>query len=227
MDLILALDVNNTTEAYRLADQTADSVDLFKVGLELFTREGPELVRNLRKDGHRIMLDLKLHDIPNTVAEAVRSCCDLGVELLTLHATGGPAMIEAAAEAREREGSDTKLLPVTVLTSMNQEQLIAIGIDRSPADQVLRLASMALQAGAQGLVCSPMELESLRQHHGQSPHLVTPGIRPAGSSVDDQQRIATPAAAKAWGASAIVVGRPIRKATHPNQAAQHIKDMCR
>ena len=227
MDLILALDVDNQADAQRLAAQTADSVDLVKVGLELFTREGPQLVRSLRQDGHRIMLDLKLHDIPNTVAQAVRSCCGLGVELLTLHAGGGPAMIEAAVQAQEAEGSDVKLLPVTVLTSMNGDQLHAIGISRTPAEQVHLLAHMALEAGAQGLVCSPMELESLRQQHGHQPHLVTPGVRPMGSASDDQERIATPEAAKSWGASAIVVGRPIRKAIDPAKAAHQIKAACR
>lgn len=227
MDLILALDVDNSADAQHLAAQTVDSVDLVKVGLELFTREGPQLVRALRQDGHRIMLDLKLHDIPNTVAQAVRSCCGLGVELLTLHAGGGPAMIEAAVRAEEAEGNGVKLLPVTVLTSMNAEQLQAIGVAREPEEQVQLLARMALQAGAPGLVCSPMELEALRQHHGPQPHLVTPGVRPAGSATDDQQRIATPEAAKNWGASAIVVGRPIRMAEDPAVAARSIKDACR
>ena len=227
MDLILALDVNNADDARRFAAETAESADLVKVGLELFTREGPPLVRSLHRDGHRIMLDLKLHDIPNTVAQAVRSCCGLGVELLTLHASGGPAMIEAAVEAQAAEAADVKLLPVTVLTSMDASQLQAIGISRTPAQQVQWLADMALKAGAQGLVCSPMELEVLRRHHGDAPHLVTPGVRPVGSATDDQQRIATPKAAKTWGASAIVVGRPIRTAPNPALAAKQIKDSYR
>lgn len=224
MDLIVALDVDSEEKAQRLAEQTAQAVDLVKVGLELFTREGPPLVRSLHDQGHRIMLDLKLHDIPNTVAQAVRSCCGLGVELLTLHAAGGPAMIEAAAEAAANEGVPIKLLPVTVLTSMDAEQLQRIGVHRSPADQVRLLAEMALNAGAQGLVCSPMELESLRDQQGSNPYLVTPGVRPEGAASDDQKRIATPAKAKAWGASAIVVGRPIRQAENPGLAAQKIKE---
>tara|TARA_Y100001934_G_scaffold227721_1_gene273657 strand:- start:365 stop:775 length:411 start_codon:yes stop_codon:yes gene_type:complete len=136
-------------------------------------------------------------------------------------------MIEAAVRAEEAEGNGVKLLPVTVLTSMNAEQLQAIGVARSPESQVQLLARMALQAGAPGLVCSPMEVETLRQQHGTQPHLVTPGVRPAGSATDDQQRIATPAAAKIWGASAIVVGRPIRMAEDPAAAARNIKDACR
>ena len=224
MDLILALDVDSAAKATRLAQQTEGAVDLVKVGLELFTREGPDLVRKLQGDGHRIMLDLKLHDIPNTVAQAVRSCCGLGIELLTLHAAGGQAMIEAAARAVADEGVALKLLPVTVLTSMDAQQLQGIGVDRSPAAQVSLLAEMSLGAGAQGLVCSPMELESLRAQQGAHPYLVCPGVRPEGAANDDQKRTATPAKAKAWGASAIVVGRPIRQAVNPGMAALAIKE---
>ncbi len=190
-----------------------------KVGLELFLAEGPALVRQLREKQYSVFLDLKLHDIPNTVAAAVRAASALDADLLTIHAAGGPAMLAAAADcaaATNTIGRAPRLLAVTVLTSMDQAQLAAIGVDGSPAQQVLRLARQAREAGIGGLVASPLEASALRHALGPETHLVTPGIRPAGEAAqDDQQRIATPAAALAAGANQLVIGRPVTRALNP------------
>jgi orotidine-5'-phosphate decarboxylase len=195
---------------------------VLKVGLELFTAAGPSIVCALAR--HRpIFLDLKLHDIPNTVAGAVRSLLPLKPAMMTLHAAGGAAMIAAARAEAEKAGADRPmLLAVTVLTSIDAETLASTGVAASPADQVLRLARLALAAGADGLVCSPQEAGVLRAALGPAPVLVVPGVRPAGSVLGDQARTATPAEAVAAGADWIVVGRPITGAPDPAAAAAAI-----
>ena len=221
--LIVALDVPDAPSALTLASRLQGHCRWFKVGLELFSAEGPSIVRELRHRGFSVFLDLKLHDIPNTVAGAVRSVASLGAELLTVHAAGGPAMLEAAAEAAASVPGAPQLLAVTVLTSMDIRQLAAIGVDRSPAEQVLQLAATATEAGISGLVASPEEIAPLRRLYPAAT-LVIPGIRPAGSAIGDQKRVATPAAALAAGASYLVVGRPITQASDPAAAAQAILD---
>ena len=215
--LIVALDFPERKSALDLVDRLAGSVSWLKVGLELYVAEGKPLIAELQRRGFSIFLDLKFHDIPNTVASAVRSAAGLGVQLLTVHAAGGPAMLTAAAEAA---AGGPKVLAVTVLTSMDEAQLLATGIERSPAAQVEDLAKMAWGCGVQGFVCSPMEVERLRGRlMGTQPLLVIPGIRPEGSDAGDQRRLATPAAAIASGASYLVVGRPITRAADPAAAA--------
>jgi orotidine-5'-phosphate decarboxylase len=189
--------------------------------MELYYAAGNSLVEALRARGYRIFLDLKLHDIPNTVAGAVRSVAGTGAELLTVHAAGGPAMLQAAAEAADAPGSP-RLLAVTVLTSMDAQELNAAGVPGLPADQVLRLALLAKGSGIDGMVCSPQEVEAVRSATGPETMLVVPGIRPLGSAVDDQRRVATAAETIARGASMLVVGRPITRATDPAAAARAI-----
>jgi orotidine-5'-phosphate decarboxylase len=220
--LIVALDVPDAAAAIALVNRLEVNCHWFKVGLELFTAAGPAVLEPLVKRGHSIFLDLKLHDIPNTVAGAVRSAAALGVKMITLHAAGGPAMLSAARAALDGLADPPQLLAVTVLTSMDQAQANAIGLDRSPAEQVELLARMGLEAGIRGFVCSPREVGSLRALTGPEGVLVTPGIRPAGSEIADQKRIATPAEALRQGASYLVVGRPITQAPDPAEAAEAI-----
>ena len=189
--------------------------------MELYYAAGNSLVETLRDRGFNIFLDLKLHDIPNTVAGAVRSATQAGASLLTIHAAGGPAMMSAAAEAAAAPGAP-RLLAVTVLTSMDAAELAAVGVSASPAEQVLRLARLAKDAGIDGLVCSAEEVGALRAELGEEAILVIPGIRPSGSEVGDQKRVATPRAAIERGASMLVVGRPITRAANPAQAAKSI-----
>jgi orotidine-5'-phosphate decarboxylase len=195
---------------------------VLKVGLELFIREGPAAISLGRELGCDVFLDLKLHDIPMTVERAVRSAAGHGVRYLTLHAGGGPAMLEHAARAAEAH--ELTLLAVTVLTSLDAADLNAVGVAATPGDQASRLAQVARNAGVGGLVCSPAEVGHLRRTLGSDPVLVTPGIRPAGPAGDDQKRIATPAKAISDGSSLLVVGRPIRDAQDPAAAAQAIHD---
>jgi orotidine-5'-phosphate decarboxylase len=220
--LIIALDVSSADAALSLASRLEDQCRWFKVGLELYIAAGPAIVEKLAARGHSVFLDLKLHDIPNTVASAVRVAGSLGAQMLTIHAGGGPEMLEAAREAVGKAASPLQLLAVTVLTSMDQEQLGAVGVARSPRDHVALLARMGLAAGIDGFVCSPQEVEALRAMAGSDAVLVTPGIRPAGAAAGDQQRIATPAQALRQGASYLVVGRPITQALDPAQAARDI-----
>lgn len=220
--LILALDLETRESALAMLDRLGDSLEWVKIGLQLFTAYGPDFVREIADRGYKIFLDLKLHDIPNTVAKAVQSISVLPVGLLTLHASGGSEMLEWANKARNEYAPDLNLLAVTVLTSMNAEQLRSLNIKAEPAAQVEHLANLSLQAGIQGLVCSPLELEMLRAHLGHDPIIVTPGIRPAGSSSDEQKRIMTPRDAARAGASYIVVGRPILKADDPVAAVRAI-----
>jgi orotidine-5'-phosphate decarboxylase len=221
--LIVALDYSSAAPALKLSEQLRGLCRRFKVGLELYLAEGNGIVSELRRRGSSVFLDLKLHDIPNTVAGAVRSVASIGAEFLTVHAAGGPDMLEAAAEAADSVAAAPKLLAVTVLTSMDQLQLAAVGIDHSPENQVLRLANTACEAGITGFVASAEEVGILR-HGFPDATLVIPGIRPAGSQVADQKRIATPASALAAGASYLVVGRPITQAPDPAAAAQAIVD---
>lgn len=220
--LIVALDVPTAAQAREMARQLGGICRWVKVGLELYLAAGSAIVEELASQGLSVFLDLKFHDIPNTVAGAVRSASSMGASLLTVHAAGGPAMLAAAAEAAAAQANSPRLLAVTVLTSMDAAQLAAIGVDASPADQVLRLARMAQNSGIDGLVCSAEEIRLLRQELGPAMQLVIPGIRPAGSEVGDQKRISTPADAIRAGANALVVGRPITKASNPAQAAEAI-----
>src|SRR5580692_3979845 len=210
--LAIALDLPNEHEAMKLVDRLGNTCQWFKVGMELYYATGNRIVHQLRDRGFNVFLDLKLHDIPNTVAGAVRSATQAGASLLTIHASGGSAMMSAAAEAATAPGSP-RLLAVTVLTSMDANELAGIGISASPAEQVLRLARLALASGINGMVCSPEEVALLRKETGPDSLLVVPGIRPAGSAVGDQKRVATPTQAIADGASLLVVGRPITRAT--------------
>ena len=220
--LIVALDVPDAASAAELVGQLENSSQWFKVGLELFVAAGPSIVELLTARGHSVFLDLKLHDIPNTVAAAVRSATHLGVKMMTLHAAGGPAMLSAARAALEGVAEPPELLAVTVLTSMDHAQVNAVGLDRSPAKQVELLARMGLEAGIRGFVCSPQEVAGLRTLTGPEGVLVIPGIRPAGAAIGDQKRIATPAEALRQGASFLVVGRPITQAPDPAEAAEAI-----
>jgi orotidine-5'-phosphate decarboxylase len=219
--LIVALDFPSAEPALALADRLRGQVRWLKVGLELYCAEGPGLMRELRRRGFSLFLDLKLHDIPNTVAAAVRSAAATGAELLTVHAAGGPAMLRAAADAAASPSTPPQLLAVTVLTSMDAAQLAAIGIDAPPAVQVQRLAAIAADSGITGLVASAEEVAGLRALYPTTT-LVIPGIRPAGAAIGDQKRVATPAAALADGASYLVVGLPITQAPDPAAAAQAI-----
>jgi orotidine-5'-phosphate decarboxylase len=220
--LIVALDVPDAARAAQLVDRLEGTCHWFKVGLELFAAAGPAVLEPLIGRGHSVFLDLKFHDIPNTVAGAVRSAAGLGVRMLTVHAAGGPAMLAAAREALSGIENPPELLAVTVLTSMDAGQVNAVGVERSPADQAILLARMGLDAGMRGFVCSPQEVARLRGLTGPEGVLVVPGIRPAGASVGDQKRVATPAAALREGASYLVVGRPITQAAHPAEAAEAI-----
>ena len=221
--LAVALDLPNEDEALKLVDRLGQTCRWYKVGMELYYAEGNSIIQQLRNRGFSVFLDLKLHDIPNTVAGAVRSAAKAGASLLTIHASGGEAMMTAASEAASAPGSP-RLLAVTVLTSMDASQLAGIGITASPAEQVFRLAKLAQRSGIDGMVCSPEEVAILRRETGPKTLLVIPGIRPAGSAAGDQKRIATPANAIRDGASLLVVGRPITQAADPAQAAQSILD---
>lgn len=220
--LIVALDVPDAASAAALVDRLEGTCRWFKVGLELFVAAGPAVLEPLAARGYSVFLDLKFHDIPNTVAGAVRSAARLGARMLTLHASGGPAMLAAARAALDGMVDPPQLLAVTVLTSMDQAQLQAAGIARTPADQVELLARNGLDAGIRGFVCSPEEVARLRGITGPEGVLVIPGIRPTGASTGDQKRIATPADALRAGASYLVVGRPITQAADPAAAATAI-----
>jgi orotidine-5'-phosphate decarboxylase len=218
--LIVALDVPKPEDARALVARLAGHVGLFKVGSQTFTAAGPELVREIVARGQRVFLDLKFHDIPNTVAGAVASASRLGVSLVDVHGLGGRAMVEAAAGALPAMG--TRLLAITILTSHDEETLDEIGVNGSMAESVRRLALLAKEAGADGVVASPHEVAIVREACGSGFLIVTPGIRPAGAAPGDQARASTPAAALAAGADYIVVGRPITEAADPAAAADAI-----
>jgi orotidine-5'-phosphate decarboxylase len=220
--LIVALDVPDRSSALKTVDQLAGHVGYFKLGLEIFTREGPALVQEIRDRGERVFLDLKLHDIPNTVRGAVRSACRLGVHMLTLHASGGAKMLMAAHEEAQSFNSPPLLLAVTALTSLSEEEVRKIGISESIEHWVEKLAELAHQSGIPGVVASSKELPMLRKKFADAMQLVIPGIRPAGADLQDQSRTATPEEAIRAGASYIVVGRPILQASDPAQAADAI-----
>ena len=213
--LIVALDFPAAKAALEFVDKLGSRCQWYKVGLELFVAAGPSFVRSLAERGCSIFLDLKFNDIPNTVAGAVRSGAALGVRMMTLHANGGPAMLSAAQKALEGMHNPPQLLAVTVLTSMDQAQVAAVGVDRAPGAQVELLGRMGLDVGISGFVCSPQEVGTLRAIAGPGAVLVIPGIRPAGGEAGDQKRTATPADALRNGASYLVVGRPITQATDP------------
>jgi orotidine-5'-phosphate decarboxylase len=220
--LIVALDVPDAASAEALVARLDDTCRWFKVGLELFVAAGPGVLEPLLKRGHKVFLDLKFHDIPNTVAGAVRSAAALGVHMINVHAAGGPAMLAAARNALDGLTDPAELLAVTMLTSMDAAQMSAVGLEQSPAAQVESLARMSLAAGVRGFVASAQEVATLRALTGPEGILVIPGIRPAGAETADQRRIATPAEALRQGASYLVVGRPITQASDPAQAAEAI-----
>ena len=222
-DLILALDVPTREAATPILRQLRGELRWVKVGLQLFTAYGPAFVREVADHGYDVFLDLKLHDIPNTVAKAVESLAPLPIRMLTLHTSGGAEMMRAAAQAQARTKPDLLLLGVTVLTSMDQAGLAEIGVAVSPEAQVERLGRLAATAGLRGLVCSPLEVAPLRRILPAEVSLVTPGIRPAGErGGDDQKRVLTPAEAARAGSSHIVVGRPILQAPDPVAATRAI-----
>lgn len=220
--LIVALDYPKAAEARQLVSVLGETVSSYKVGKQLFTAEGPDLVRQLVRVGKRIFLDLKFHDIPNTVSGAVRSASALGVSMLTVHASGGSAMLRAAVQAAAETPKPPLILAVTVLTSLSDQDLQAIGVSGRVVDQVLRLAALARDCGCDGIVASPLEASEIRRELGEGFAIVTPGVRLAGADHDDQSRVLTPAEALAAGATHIVIGRPITAAKDPAQAARAI-----
>ena len=219
--LIVALDVSSAAAAQKIVAAVGDSALTYKVGMQLYTAEGPQVVRDLVASGRRVFLDLKYHDIPNTVGSAVSEAAKLGVSMLTVHASGSAKMLRAAADAAQAHPG-LMVLAVTVLTSMDGSDLQTIGMQGGVADSVVRLARVALANGCQGVVTSAREASKVRAEVGSEFAIVTPGVRPAGSSVGDQKRVVTPAEAIAAGASHIVVGRPITDADDPAGAARAI-----
>ncbi len=219
--LIVALDVSTATAARKIVAAVGDSAFTYKVGMQLYTAEGPSIVRELVSSGHRVFLDLKHHDIPNTTGAAVREAAQLGVSMLTVHASGGGKMLRAAVEAAASK-PDLLVLGVTVLTSLDEVELGKIGFRGGVLEQVLRLAALALSNGCQGVVASAQEAGALREEFGGDFTIVTPGVRLAGTGPNDQARIVTPGEAIAAGASHIVVGRPITEASDPATEARAI-----
>jgi orotidine-5'-phosphate decarboxylase len=225
--IIFALDVDKLSEIDRWAELLADKVGMFKVGKELFTTAGPAAVEAVKSHGGQVFLDLKYHDIPNTVAQAMLAAGRLGVKLANLHALGGPEMMEQAASAVRKQFTDAerpRLLAVTILTSSTQDTLKAVGIQQPVEQMVVRLAKLAKQSGMDGVVASPLEIQAIRAACGPDFLIVTPGVRPAFAAADDQKRIMTPAEAVQAGADYLVIGRPIAKAADPAQAAELIVD---
>jgi orotidine-5'-phosphate decarboxylase len=220
-ELIVALDVDDLSQVRELVENLGDTVSWFKIGKQLFTRHGAEAVSLVKEAGHKVFLDLKYHDIPNTVAQAVRSAAAIGADMVNVHAGGGPSMLKAASEAAGESG--VLLLAVTVLTSLDAAELEAIGFNRSPKEQVLRFARLTQDNGVPGVVCSALEIGPIREACGEDFVLVVPGIRPAGSARGDQKRVMTPGEAAAAGANYIVVGRPITQAEDPAAAARAIQ----
>jgi orotidine-5'-phosphate decarboxylase len=220
--LIVALDVPDARSARKIIASLGERVHAYKVGLQLFTAEGPSLVRELKASGQRVFLDLKLHDIPNTVAGAVHSAAALGVDMLTIHASGGLQMMRAAVEASRDVPKPPLILAVTVLTSLSGSEMCQTGITGTVSEQVLRLASLAKAAGCGGIVASPQEVMDSRRLLGDELVIVTPGVRPRGSALGDQARTAEPAEAIKAGASYLVVGRPITEAADRKSAAEKV-----
>jgi orotidine-5'-phosphate decarboxylase len=221
--LIVALDFPNEKFALDFIEPLSPKDCILKIGLQLYVAEGPKLVRKLVDKGFKIFLDLKFHDIPNTVAGACKSAADLGVWMINVHASGGPVMLESAANSLISYQNPPILIGVTVLTSMNSEQLASTGVQISPQQQVRNLASICSNSGLAGVVCSAQEASLLREDQGKDFVLVTPGIRPKGSSSGDQQRIMTPEQAKLAGSSYLVIGRPITEADNPLSVIKSIQ----
>jgi len=220
--LIVALDVSSAAAARKIVAAVGDSASAYKVGMQLYTAEGPGIVRELVASGRRVFLDLKFHDIPNTVGAAVHEAAQLGVSMVSVHASGGGKMLRAAAESAQTTSSDLLVLAVTVLTSLDESDLGMLGLRGGVNEQVLRLAALALANGCKGIVASAQECAALREEFGHDFAIVTPGVRPAGSGHDDQARVVTPAEAIAAGATYIVVGRPITQARDPGAEARAI-----
>ncbi|BDQ66303.1 orotidine-5'-phosphate decarboxylase [Shewanella xiamenensis] len=221
--ILVALDYDNKNHALQLIDQLDPNMCRLKVGKEMFTLFGPQLVKDIHDRGFDLFLDLKFHDIPNTVAKAVTAAAELGVWMTNVHASGGLAMMEAAKKALQPYGKEAPMLiAVTVLTSMSDDDLKLIGIDVPAFEHVQRLAKLTKQAGLDGVVCSAQEASVLKSLLGQDFKLITPGIRPVGSEVGDQHRVMTPPEALAAGSDYLVIGRPITKATDPLAALQAI-----
>ena len=222
--LILALDVDRTADALDLVRRLKGQLGLFKVGSQLFTREGPAFISALRAEGVDIFLDLKWHDIPQTVSSAVRAAVDLGVRFVTIHAGGGLEMMQAAQAAVK--GSRTEILAVTVHTSLDDDALRQIGFERTAAEQVIHLARLAVRADVRGLVCSPHEISLIREQVQERVRLVTPGVRSGSDNLQDQKRTLSAAEALKRGADHLVIGRPITKAPDPVAAAQALLAEC-
>lgn len=220
--IIVALDFPDAEPALAMAGRLSPKLCRLKVGKELFTAAGPALVEQLVAQGYEVFLDLKFHDIPNTVASAVRAAANLGVWMVNVHASGGGRMMEAAAEALAKLSDRPRLIAVTVLTSMEDDDLEQVGIGGGVAAQVARLATLAANSGLDGVVCSAMECEALRRDHGPDFQLVTPGIRPASAAADDQRRIVTPSQALILGSHYLVIGRPVTQAAEPLAALREI-----
>jgi len=225
--LIVALDVHTEDDVKKLVESLGDSVSYYKVGMELFYGVGAGVVSYLKEQNKKVFLDLKLHDIPNTVAGGLTSLMNLGTDMMNIHAGGGFSMMKKAAEsvkaaAKEQNITPPKLIAVTVLTSISEEEWREMGHTASIAEQVIIFAKLAKKAGLDGVVASPKEAASIREAVGEDFLIVTPGVRPAGASIDDQQRIATPAGALKSGATHLVVGRPVRAAKNPKLAAEDI-----
>jgi orotidine-5'-phosphate decarboxylase len=220
--LIVALDVPSAAQARQIVQTLGETVTVYKIGKQLFTAEGPGIVRDLVSSGRKVFLDLKFHDIPNTVAGAVSSAAELGVSMLTVHASGGSKMLKAAVDAAGQSDAKPMVLAVTVLTSLSDSDMQEVGVSGNVLTQVLRLGALAKSAGCVGLVASAHEARDLRRELGKGFEIVTPGVRPDGATKGDQARVLTPAEAIQAGATRLVVGRPITEAANPEDAAQQI-----
>ena len=220
--IIVALDVPNLAAAVSLVEDLGETITWVKIGLQLFTAEGPPVVQAMRTRGLKVFLDLKFHDIPHTALEAVRSAIALGAGMATIHLSGGSHMVRSAVEASQN--SPLLVLGVTVLTSMDDDQLNEIGVGRTTEEQVLELVALGRRCGLRGVVCSPLEVAALRSKFGNSLTIVTPGVRPSDASIDDQRRVMTPADALGAGADYLVIGRPITAAASPRAAAVRLAD---
>lgn len=222
--VVVALDFDNKADALSFVDKVQPSDCRLKVGKEMFTHFGPDFVKSLTHKGFDVFLDLKFHDIPNTVAKAVKASADLGVWMVNVHASGGRKMMLAAKESLTSYQNEAPLLiAVTVLTSMEQDDLSDLGINKSPAEQVMSLATLTKESGLDGVVCSAWEAQALKKVQGKNFKLITPGIRPTGTSADDQKRIMTPKEAISVGVDYLVIGRPITQAKDPHNVLQQIK----
>lgn len=223
-DVIVALDFKNKEEALNFLNNFEESIYV-KIGMELFYSEGPEIVREIKEMGHKIFLDLKFHDIPNTVAGAMRSCLSLGVDMINLHASGGSQMMTAAMEEAKKADKMPLVIAVTVLTSMDEKTMKEeLHVESSVEEAVLSYAKLTKKSGLQGIVCSALEVKKIKEVMGKDFLTVTPGIRPLESTAGDQSRVVTPAMARELGSDYIVVGRPITKAENPREAYEKIKN---